>query len=268
MFTEHDTEKYYDHQDDLYRSVWDPEGALHYGYFPDLGAAPAGGPAEQLVAAFRDWDEELLARSGIDEGSAVLDVGCGNGTTSVWLARRTGCRVTGVDLSLVRVTNAERLRAAHPEARVAFHKASALHLPFPDASFSHVWSQSTLYHVHDRPRALAQVHRVLRNRGAFVFDDLVTPRTPVSPAARRHVYDRLLCEPSFSAHGYVEHLSAAGFEVVEARDLSAHLRRTYELLVSRVAALAPELTVPYQAMIDAVDAGDVGWSCFTCRKAA
>ncbi|MEU5980306.1 methyltransferase domain-containing protein [Streptomyces sp. NPDC047315] len=268
MFTEHDTEKYYDHRDDLYRSIWDPEGALHYGYFPDAGTDPSKDPAQQLVAAFRDWDEELLARSGIEEGSTVLDVGCGNGTTSVWLARRTGCRVTGVDLSLVRVTHAQRLQEAHPKARVAFHKASALRLPFPDAAFSHVWSQSTLYHVHDRPRALAEVHRVLHDGGTFAFDDLVTPRTPVSAAARQHIYDRLLCEPAFSAQGYAEQLAGAGLEVTDVLDLSEHLRRTYELLVRRVAALAPELTVPYQAMIDAVDAGDVGWSCFTCRKAA
>ncbi|MER5766364.1 class I SAM-dependent methyltransferase [Streptomyces sp. NPDC001985] len=271
MFTERDTERYYNHQDDLYRSFWDPEGGLHYGYFPDLaGARPPGGAdtAERLAAAFRDWDRELLARSGIDGDSAVLDIGCGNGTTSVWLARTTGCRVTGIDLSLVRVTNAQRLREANPAARVTFRKASAERVPYPDGSFSHAWSQATLYHVHDRPRALAEVHRVLRDGGVFAFDDLTTPRTPVGSATRRHVYDRLLFEPALSAERYAAHLGDAGFAVESSRDLSGHLRRTYELLVGRVAELAPELTVPYRAMIDAVDAGEVAWSCFICRKAA
>ncbi|QKV90701.1 methyltransferase domain-containing protein [Streptomyces sp. NA02950] len=268
MFTEQDTEQYYDHKDDLYRSFWDPAGGLHYGYFPDPTAERSQSTAEQLLTAFRDWDEELLARSGITGSSTVLDVGCGNGTTSVWLARHTGCQVTGIDLSQVRTDNARRLGETNPDARVTFRKASATDIPYSDGAFSHAWSQATLYHVHERSRALAEVHRVLRDDGVFAFDDLTTPRTPVGPTSQRLIYDRLLFEPTFSAEQYVARLAGAGFEVEDTIDLSRHLKGTYELLVKQVTALAPELAVPYQAMIDGIDAGEVGWSGFTCRKVA
>lgn len=32
-FTEQDTESYYDSQDSIYSSFWDPDGSVHWGYF-------------------------------------------------------------------------------------------------------------------------------------------------------------------------------------------------------------------------------------------
>ena len=55
---------------------------------------------------------------------------------------------------------------------VKFKKASATDLPFDKEEFTHLWSQATIYHVHDKDKALSEVYRVLKKGGIFVFDDL------------------------------------------------------------------------------------------------
>ncbi|MFG2222261.1 SAM-dependent methyltransferase [Streptomyces sp. NPDC048644] len=184
------SEAFCDREDDVYRSFWDSSGALHWGYFPDLSWTDP----DEFPEACQRWTDLLLEKSGIGPASHVLDVGCGNGTTSVYLAHKTGCRVDGIDISGVRVGHAKARAGALPN--VAFHKASVSQLPFPDGTFTHIWSQATLYHVPDRNRALDEIHRVLAEGGRLVLDDLVTPSPSITgmlkQAAAKHVYRDLV----------------------------------------------------------------------------
>ena len=43
--------------------------------------------------------EKLVELCHIEAGKYVLDVGCGAGATAVYLTKRHGCRVAGVDIS-------------------------------------------------------------------------------------------------------------------------------------------------------------------------
>ncbi|WP_293079562.1 methyltransferase domain-containing protein [Moorena sp. SIO3H5] len=100
-YTEADTEAFYDHEDSMYRSFWDSEGSLHWGYFENLADARA----QDFLPACHRWNEYMLACSGLTTESRVLDIGCGNGNTAIWLAHQTGCEVVGIDISTVRVDN-------------------------------------------------------------------------------------------------------------------------------------------------------------------
>ncbi|WP_293120895.1 cyclopropane-fatty-acyl-phospholipid synthase family protein [Okeania sp. SIO1I7] len=44
----------------------------------------------------------MLFQSGITKDSRVLDLGCGNGNTAIWLSQETGCEVVGDDNPAVR----------------------------------------------------------------------------------------------------------------------------------------------------------------------
>ena len=142
-FTEQETEAFYDAEDAVYRSFWDSEGSLHWGFFDQS-------TGNDFLKASANLNQIMAEKASIDSTSKVLDVGCGNGTIAAWLCRSRGCKVLGIDLSGVRVNNAkESLRDLPQEVRerLEFEKASATELPFPEGSFTHVWSQATIYHI-------------------------------------------------------------------------------------------------------------------------
>ena len=268
-FTERDTETYYDAEDGIYRSLWDEEGSVHWGFFDHTTGS-------DFLKACTNLNKIMAEKAHIDRESKVLDLGCGSGTTSIRLCRSHGCEVVGVDLSGVRVGNAKedlRNQPGEVKARVRFEKASATALPFEDGSFTHVWSQAVLYHVHDRGKALGEAYRVLKDGGILVFDDLFKPKADISEMARKYVYDRLLFDTDFSFESYLDALRHAGFELLDAQDISSHLKTSYECL----AQMAREkkdgdiekyqaLALAYENTVQAVTDGDVGWGMYLCKK--
>ena len=261
-FTETDTEAFYDAEDSLYRSFWDSEGSLHWGYFPDL-ATPR---VEEFIPACQRWNQYMLDQSGITASSRVLDLGCGNGNTAVWLAEKTGCEVVGIDLSNVRINNALALARDYPSLRLQFQKASATDLPFERETFTHVWSQATIYHIPQRELALREIYRVLQEGGIFLFDDLVTPTKQIGEPARKYVYERLLFEPTYSHSDYIDVLSQLGLMVLQSKDLSQHLHKSYEFLSQLAQPHSPDLSAAYDQMCEAISGGELGWSFFFGEK--
>ena len=261
-YSEADTEAFYDSEDSLYRSFWDSEGSLHWGYFENLSEAKT----EDFITACKRWNEYMLSESGIRKDSRVLDLGCGNGNTAIWLSQQTGCEVVGVDLSGVRIDNAKTKAQQHPSLKLEFVKASATDLPFEEGSFTHIWSQAVLYHVHDRHQALREAYRVLEEGGTFIFDDLISPTPEINEMARKYVYDRLLFEPIFSLDSYKEFLSELGFMVLATKDLKEHLHKSYELLSQLALAKYPELSAAYDKMCEAIKTNQLGWGYYSCEK--
>jgi ubiquinone/menaquinone biosynthesis C-methylase UbiE len=269
QFTEQETEAFYDAEDELYRSFWDSEGSLHWGLFD----SETGGDFLQACA---NLNRVMAQKAGINSRSRVLDLGCGNGNTATWLSQTTGCQVTGVDLSGVRIANANAAAQKLPQetrSRLSFQKASATDLPFDDQTFTHVWSQATIYHVHEKELALRQAHRTLETGGLFVFDDLIKPKSDISEAARQYVYQRLLFDTPYSFSSYQDALREVGFQVLEAQDLSEHLKRSYQCL-SQMALDRREstddkfqnLSLAYQQMVRAIDNQELGWGMYLCQK--
>lgn len=275
-FSEQETEKYYDAEDVIYRSVWDAGGTVHWGVF-DKEPAQDSTIREEFRAAGIRLNELMVEYAGIGSGSHVLDVGCGNGTNVIWVTRNTGAKATGIDLSGVRIANAVASLEQVPElaGKLAFEKASATDLPFEEGTFTHVWSQATIYHVPDKVKVLEEAYRVLEPGGQFIFDDLVKPTPDISESARKFVYDRLLFDTDFSFYSYMDALRETGFKVLQARDLSSHLARSYTYL-SHLASIAegPEgyqerfdyLADAYMKTVDAINNDELGWAQYLCIK--
>lgn len=100
-------------------------------------------------------------------GLEGLDVGCGEGYNTRLLAKR-GARVTAIDISenFVRLAlDAERIEPLGIEYR----QASAVDLPFRDASFDFVVSFMCFMDIPETDRVMAEVHRVLRPGGFVQF---------------------------------------------------------------------------------------------------
>ena len=122
--------------------------------------------ARQSIYAYQrprlDLYASTLDLAALRGHEAVLDVGCGNGRYLATVAGR-GHRgpAVGADLS-VGMLEAARGVTAFPLCR-----ADAQRLPFRAGAFDVALAMHMLYHVPDRPRALAEIRRVLAPGGAF-----------------------------------------------------------------------------------------------------
>jgi 2-polyprenyl-6-hydroxyphenyl methylase/3-demethylubiquinone-9 3-methyltransferase len=104
------------------------------------------------------------------EGAEVLDLGCAGGFMAEALHDR-GARVSAIDPAAEAVAVAR----AHAEAtgrEIAYAVGRGEALPYPDAAFDAVVCVDVLEHVEDWPTVLAEVARVLRLGGWFLFDTI------------------------------------------------------------------------------------------------
>lgn len=113
-----------------------------------------------------------VSRQLAPRGERLLDVGCGDGTCTLRLAR--GFRyVDAVDIEPGRLAAfTERVRAAGLERRVSVRMMSGTELDFAEAAFDRITAFEAVEHIEALPRALGEIHRVLRPGGAL---SLTTP---------------------------------------------------------------------------------------------
>jgi SAM-dependent methyltransferase len=124
-------------------------------------------PYDQLHGRGILATREHAQRARVRAGMHVLDLGCGIGGASRYLAS-IGCRVTGIDLTPEFIDVADTLTQRCGLAdRIAFRVANALDLPFANASFDHVWSHNVTMNIKDKARFVAEAARVLKPGGHF-----------------------------------------------------------------------------------------------------
>ena len=131
--------------------------------------ADAGRPYDEVLVPrmFEPWARLLADELAVAPGEAVLDVACGPGSATRVLAARVGPsgRVTGCDLSEGMLATARSKPPVGDGAEIEYLAAPADALPVGDAEFDLVTCQQGLQFFPDRPRALAEMRRVLRPGG-------------------------------------------------------------------------------------------------------
>jgi SAM-dependent methyltransferase len=125
------------------------------------------GRAEGMEQSHRPRALLALQQISIEPGHKSLDLGCGNGWATRWLAQAAGPtgHAEGVDLSAKMIARACTLEPG--QSQVAFQQASFSTLPFRDATFDHAFSMESLYYAEDLARALAEISRVLVEGGTL-----------------------------------------------------------------------------------------------------
>ncbi len=130
-------------------------------------------PVDSFHLRGRESTTELAELAELEPGRTVIDVGCGIGGTSRYLASEFGCEVTGVDLTPEYCEVAAELsRWTGLEAVTRFHCASALDLPLEDASFDVAWTEHAQMNISDKVALYREVARVVRSGGSLVFHDI------------------------------------------------------------------------------------------------
>jgi len=115
-------------------------------------------------------------------GARVLELGCGSGPYSLWLAQR-GARVTGVDLSATMIALAND--RAHKQGVQVDFRVGDIREPFPfaDSEFDLIITAAALHYVEDLAVLMKEVVRVLKLGGLLVASVLHPMSTALFPLA-------------------------------------------------------------------------------------
>jgi ubiquinone/menaquinone biosynthesis C-methylase UbiE len=218
-------------QGDLERTILD--ALVASGKDPTRLTADDLAPVDEFHTGGREATIALAGQAGFAAGQHLLDVGCGIGGPSRFFARDRGCRVTGIDLTEDFVRTAEALsRRAGLAAQVSYRLASAVALPFADATFDGAYMIHVGMNVEDKAALFADVHRVLKRGGTFALFDVMKSGDgelsfPVPWATSRAT--------SFVAGAaeYRRDLKAAGFEIVTEDDRTDFARRFFAEAMAR-----------------------------------
>lgn len=107
----------------------------------------------------------------------LIDIGCGPGSIALKIARGTqGLSVVGADRSAAMIRLAHRaLAQSGVELRARFLQADGNQLPFANATFDFVLSNSVLHHLENPGVVLREMARIVKPGGVVLLRDLCRP---------------------------------------------------------------------------------------------
>ncbi|XP_068634190.1 gamma-tocopherol methyltransferase, chloroplastic [Aristolochia californica] len=152
--------EFYDESSGVWENVWGDH--MHHGFYePNVQASVSDHRSAQIRMI-----EEALVFAGVSEDPLkwpknIVDVGCGIGGSSRYLAKKYGAKCQGITLSPIQAERAEALSAAQGLAsQVSFQVADALEQPFPDGQFDLVWSMESGEHMPHKEKFMSELVRI------------------------------------------------------------------------------------------------------------
>lgn len=146
---------------------------IPFGYFPDYREKNSILDWYLRVIGYPFGSRRNEVRLVLDEVDArprqkILDVGCGDGIWTNYLAANSKADVHGLDISEHDLQVA-KIRAEKTNTKVAYHLQDAAQMDFEDDTFDTIFSISTLEHTDDDQAILNEMFRVLKPGGKIVI---------------------------------------------------------------------------------------------------
>lgn len=226
-------QQFYDASSGLWEQVWGEH--MHHGYYGSDGTERKERRQAQI-----DLIEEFLTWGGVVRVADILDVGCGIGGSSLYLAEKFNARATGITLSPMQAARAkERSHAMHLSDRTQFLVADALDMPFADGSFDLVWSLESGEHMPDKVKFLQECYRVLKPGGVLLMATwchrpIAPPSPPLTAEEQKHLAEiyRVYCLPYvISLPEYEAIAHNVSFQTVHIADWSTAVAPFWDVVI-------------------------------------
>jgi len=189
---------------------------------------------EEIHIGGKKETDILAEKAGIKKTSYILDVCSALGGPARHLARKYGCRVTGLDATGKMVNEAisrtERDGLSH---LVSFRLGNALDIPFHAGTFDAVWGQDAWCYITDKERLIREANRVLGTSGVIAFTDWI--QTGKMADKEYEELNTFMVFPYMETlDGYEKILEEKDFVIVEKEDLSSDFARHCHLYQNRL----------------------------------
>jgi tocopherol O-methyltransferase len=213
-----------DHYDSfawIYRVFWGEH--IHHGFFSYAGETPEQAQVNLL---------RHCARLGnVQRNIRVLDVGCGNGGTCVYLARRFGCHAEGISLSQTQVAIAQaNARRAGVEALTRFIVSDAEAHSFDREAIDLVWTMESSEHFWDKAGYFRRAADALRPGGQLL---LAAWTGSMESQIVSSVAETFLCPYLQTSEDYARQVEDAGLRIREVQNITPQVTRTWQICLTR-----------------------------------
>ncbi|XP_048226198.1 probable tocopherol O-methyltransferase, chloroplastic [Ricinus communis] len=278
----------YDESSGVWEDIWGDH--MHHGFYdPDVQVSAS--LSNHRAAQIR-MIEEALRFAGVSEDPTkcpknVVDVGCGIGGSSRYIAKKFGAKCQGITLSPVQAQRANALAAAEGLAdKVSFQVGDALEQPFPDGQFDLVWSMESGEHMPDKKKFVSELARVAASGATIIIvtwchRNLSPSEESLQTWEKEHL--KKICDAYYlpewcSASDYVKLLEGLSLEDIKTADWSQYVAPFWpavirsavtwkgltSLLRSGLKTIRGALVMPL--MIQGYKKGVIKFAVITCRK--
>lgn len=141
-------------------------------------------PAPAFIGRFLDSDhrrriqkpDKIIERSGIKKGMIVLEIGCGSGAFTTFVARAVGRRGKVFALDIQQQMLDQLMNKLQEPRHCDINNiepilSSACCLPFKDGSLDNVYMVSVFQEIPDKDKTLKEIRRVLKPGGILAISE-------------------------------------------------------------------------------------------------
>lgn len=209
---------YYNSTENAYKDSWDlPNSlAIHYGYWDEK--------VKNFPQSLLRMNEVMMEAAAIKSSDKILDAGCGIGGSSIFLAEKLGCRVTGISLSEKQIDKANQLAKQKGIAdKISFETMNYCVTSFSDNRFDVVWACESICYADDKEQFMKEAFRLLKPGGRLVVADgfVSDYKNNEHPLIRKWL-DGWQVNYLESPERFQQFMLAAGFSEISFRDISKY----------------------------------------------
>jgi tocopherol O-methyltransferase len=247
--------EHYDVVSPFYRSLWGEH--LHHGYWIRGD--------ESKEEAQLQLTEHLAQLANVKPGSDILDVGCGFGASSLYLAEHYGATVTGITISPVQVQMATQSAATKGlDAEFLLMDAEAMTF---QKQFDILWSMESISHMQDLPTFFSSAAKLLKPAGSLAITDWFKSQS-LTPAETRKFIDPIekgMFVELQTMEDYEQLLSSNGLQIIQREVLNRNCAKTWDLGLEIIGdrsfwALAIKLGAHFVSYLQAFQAMRAGFA--------
>ncbi|XP_049377384.1 probable tocopherol O-methyltransferase, chloroplastic isoform X1 [Solanum stenotomum] len=276
----------YDESSGIWEDIWGDH--MHHGYYePQSSVELSDHRAAQIRMIEKALSFAAISEDPAKKPTSIVDVGCGIGGSSRYLAKKYGATAKGITLSPVQAERAQALADAQGLGdKVSFQVADALNQPFPDGQFDLVWSMESGEHMPNKEKFVGELARVVAPGGTIILvtwchRDLSPSEESLTPEEKELL--NKICKAFYlpawcSTADYMKLLQSNSLQDIKAEDWSENVAPFWPAVIKSALTwkgftsvlrsgwktIKAALAMPL--MIEGYKKGLIKFAIITCRK--